>query len=116
MTRRNQSQPADPVVEKNDEVSAEPAATDTAEEQANESQPADPVVEAEGAEIEGDGTGEALPEIGEDEGNTVLALVLSDSVYGKCGEVKRFPADLAPAIAAAGYIDTHPNAVASAGS
>lgn len=45
---------------------------------------------------------------------SVPALVLHDSVYGKCGEVKEFPADQAAAIAAAGYIDTHPNAIASA--
>lgn len=88
----------------------------------NQSQPAEPVDETKDAEVTGDGTDEALPEIAEDEeqpaepvddADTVLALVLSDSVYGKCGEVKRFAADLAPAIAAAGYIDTHPNAVAS---
>lgn len=42
---------------------------------------------------------------------TVEALVLSDCVYGKCGEVKDFAADEVEAIAAAGYIDPHPNAV-----
>lgn len=45
---------------------------------------------------------------------TVAALVLSDCVYGKCGEVKEFAADEVEAIAAAGYIDPHPNAVKSA--
>lgn len=47
-------------------------------------------------------------------GPTVDALVLFDSVYGKCGEVRAFDASTADAIAAAGFIDTHPNAVASA--
>ena len=46
---------------------------------------------------------------------TVKALVLVDCIYGKCGEVAEFAADQAEAIRAAGYIDTHPNAVASAG-
>lgn len=49
-----------------------------------------------------------------DAGETVPALVLHDSVYGKCGEVKQFPADAVEGIAAAGYIDPHPNAVKSA--
>lgn len=44
----------------------------------------------------------------------VKALVLSDSVYGRCGEVCEFDAAEAEAIEAAGYIDTHPNAVKSA--
>lgn len=43
----------------------------------------------------------------------VRALVLSDCVYGKCGEVKSFEEVEAKAIEAAGYIDTHPNAVKS---
>lgn len=46
--------------------------------------------------------------------DSVEALVLSDSFYGKCGEVKRFHKDEVEAIAAAGYIDPHPNAVTSA--
>lgn len=50
----------------------------------------------------------------EDTGPKVEALVLSDNIYGKCGEVKAFPADQVEAIAAAGYIDPHPNAVKSA--
>ena len=49
-----------------------------------------------------------------DAGETVPALVLHDSVYGKCGEVKQFPADAVEGIAAAGYIDPHPNAIKSA--
>ncbi len=49
------------------------------------------------------------------QGDTVPALVLYDSVYGKCGEVKPFAAEEVEAIAAAGFIDAHPNAVASAG-
>ena len=53
---------------------------------------------------------EQLPEV-----ETVRALVLYDSVYGKCGEVKPFRADQVEDIAAAGFIDAHPNAVASAG-
>lgn len=46
-------------------------------------------------------------------GATVKALVLFDSVYGKCGEVKDFPAETVEGIAAAGYIDAHPKAVAA---
>ena len=53
---------------------------------------------------------EQLPEV-----ETVRALVLYDSVYGKCGEVKPFRADQVEDIADAGFIDAHPNAVASAG-
>lgn len=48
------------------------------------------------------------------EPQTVKALVLYDSVYGKCGEVAEFDANEAKQIEAAGFIDTHPNAVASA--
>lgn len=47
-------------------------------------------------------------------GATVKALVLFDSVYGKCGEVKDFPVETVEGIAAAGYIDPHPNAIKSA--
>ena len=46
-------------------------------------------------------------------GATVKALVLFDSVYGKCGEVKDFPVETVEGIAAAGYIDVHPKAVAA---
>lgn len=42
----------------------------------------------------------------------VLALVLLDCHYGKCGEVKEFDAVQANALRIGGYIDTHPNAVA----
>lgn len=49
----------------------------------------------------------------EDNGPKVKALVLSDCIYGKCGEVMDFPADQVEAIAAAGYIDAHPNAIKS---
>jgi|GEM_PF-1866502 len=44
----------------------------------------------------------------------VRALVLSDNAFGRCGEVREFEAAHAPAIEAGGFIDTHPNAVASA--
>ena len=44
----------------------------------------------------------------------VRALVLHDSIYGKCGEVREFDAALVGALKEAGYIDPHPNAVASA--
>lgn len=47
-------------------------------------------------------------------GATVKALVLFDSVHGKCGEVKDFPVETVEGIAAAGYIDPHPNAIKSA--
>lgn len=49
------------------------------------------------------------------EGESVLALVLHDSIYGKCGEVREFDVALVAALKDAGYIDPHPNAVASAG-
>lgn len=45
----------------------------------------------------------------------VKALVLHDSIYGKCGEVREFAGDQVDALRGAGYIDPHPNAVASAG-
>lgn len=50
----------------------------------------------------------------EEPGPTMPGLVLFDSVYGKCGEVKEFPASTAEAIEKAGYIDLHPNAIAGA--
>ncbi|MDH1522545.1 hypothetical protein [Achromobacter mucicolens] len=43
------------------------------------------------------------------------ALVLHDSIYGKCGEVREFDTEHVPALQGAGYIDPHPNAVESAG-
>lgn len=49
------------------------------------------------------------------EGESVRALVLHDSIYGKCGEVREFDVALVAALKDAGYIDPHPNAVASAG-
>lgn len=49
------------------------------------------------------------------EGASVRALVLHDSIYGKCGEVREFDLALVAALKDAGYIDPHPNAVASAG-
>lgn len=49
------------------------------------------------------------------EGESVRALVLHDSIYGKCGEVREFAGDQVDALRGAGYIDPHPNAVASAG-
>lgn len=61
----------------------------------------------------GDG-GDRDPDPDPDPAEMVEALVLSDSVYGKCGEVKEFPAGQVEAIRAAGYIDPHPNAVKSA--
>ncbi|MCS3505011.1 hypothetical protein [Achromobacter sp. JUb104] len=45
----------------------------------------------------------------------VKALVLHDSIYGKCGEVREFDADHVSALKGAGYIDPHPKAVESAG-
>ncbi|MNV34924.1 hypothetical protein D3C71_1263580 [compost metagenome] len=45
----------------------------------------------------------------------VRALVLHDSIYGKCGEVREFDAEHVPALKGAGYIDPHPKAVESAG-
>lgn len=45
----------------------------------------------------------------------VKALVLHDSVYGKCGEVREFDADHVSALKGAGYIDPHRKAVESAG-
>lgn len=45
----------------------------------------------------------------------VKALVLHDSIYGKCGEVREFEAKQVPALKGAGYIDPHPKAVESAG-
>ncbi len=47
-------------------------------------------------------------------GAKVRALVLSDNAFGRCGEVREFEAAHAGAIEAGGFIDTHPNAVASA--
>lgn len=49
------------------------------------------------------------------EGGSIRALVLHDSIYGKCGEVREFDAALVAALKDAGYIDPHPNAVAFAG-
>lgn len=49
------------------------------------------------------------------EGELVRALVLHDSIYGKCGEVGDFDVALVAALKDAGYIDPHPNAVASVG-
>lgn len=45
----------------------------------------------------------------------VKALVLHDSIYGKCGEVREFDTEHVPALKGAGYIDPHPKAVESAG-
>lgn len=47
-------------------------------------------------------------------GAKVRALVLSDNAFGRCGEVREFEAAHAATIEAGGFIDTHPNAVASA--
>ncbi len=44
----------------------------------------------------------------------VQALVLSDGPFGRCGDVREFDAVHAAAIEAGGFIDAHPNAVASA--
>lgn len=49
------------------------------------------------------------------EAGMVPALVLHDSIYGKCGEVREFDSSQVAAFKEAGYIDPHPNAVASAG-
>ncbi|WP_241122390.1 hypothetical protein [Achromobacter xylosoxidans] len=58
---------------------------------------------------------ESAPSSPPSERESVLALVLHDSIYGKCGEVREFDAALVAALKDAGYIDPHPNAVASAG-
>jgi len=56
------------------------------------------------------------PATGLDTRQQIKALVLHDSIYGKCGEVREFDAEHVPALKGAGYIDPHPNAVESAGS
>lgn len=84
-----------------------PPATDAAA-KAAVTPPAPPATDAAGDAPEAEA--EQLPEV-----EMVRALVLYDSVYGKCGEVKPFRADEVEAIALAGFIDAHPNAVASAG-
>ena len=81
-------------------------ATDAAE-KAAETTPATPATDA--ADVP-EADSDPIPE-----SETVKALVLYDSVYGKCGEVRPFRADEVEAIALAGFIDAHPNAVASAG-
>ncbi|MFY1963559.1 hypothetical protein ACOTH5_31650 [Achromobacter xylosoxidans] len=58
---------------------------------------------------------ESAPSPPPSERESVLALVLHDSIYGKCGEVREFDVALVAALKDAGYIDPHPNAVASAG-
>jgi len=58
----------------------------------------------------------AEPATGLDTRQQIKALVLHDSIYGKCGEVREFDAEHVPALKGAGYIDPHPNAVESAGS
>lgn len=58
----------------------------------------------------------AAPATGLDTRQQIRALVLHDSIYGKCGEVREFDAEHVPALKGAGYIDPHPNAVESAGS
>ncbi|MFE0784067.1 MULTISPECIES: hypothetical protein [Pseudomonadota] len=68
-----------------------------------------PDSDASGVPPAGDG-GDAEP------AERVKALVLHDSIYGKCGEVREFAADQVDALRRAGYIDPHPNAVALAGS
>lgn len=42
---------------------------------------------------------------------TVECAVLHDSVYGKHDEIITLPEDQAVAVAAAGYVDMHPNAI-----
>lgn len=54
------------------------------------------------------------PPVEDPPGVKVSALVLSDNAFGRCGEVREFDAAHAPVIEAGGFIDTHPNAVASA--
>lgn len=55
------------------------------------------------------------PATGLDTRERVKALVLHDSIYGKCGDVREFEAEHVPALKGAGYIDPHPKAVESAG-
>lgn len=48
-------------------------------------------------------------------GKSKRALVLRDSEYGRCGQVRPFDAALVAGLEQAGLIDSHPAAVASAG-
>lgn len=48
-------------------------------------------------------------------GKSKRALVLRDSEYGRCGQVRPFDAALVEGLEQAGLIDSHPAAVASAG-
>lgn len=68
-----------------------------------------------------DGSGESGPSaattdapLAPEARETVWALVLSDGPFGRCGDVREFDATYAADIEAGGFIDTHPNAVASA--
>ncbi|QXF03606.1 MULTISPECIES: hypothetical protein [Xanthomonas] len=47
-------------------------------------------------------------------GESTRALVLRDSPYGKCGQVRPFDAALVAGLEQAGFIDSHPAAVQSA--
>lgn len=44
-------------------------------------------------------------------GGKVLCAVLCDCVYGKHDEILELDANVAEAAYAAGYVDTHPNAI-----
>lgn len=50
---------------------------------------------------------------GEPEASSVECAVLHDSIYGKHDSIIELPADQAEAAASAGYVDTHPNAIAA---
>lgn len=45
------------------------------------------------------------------QGDTVECAVLCDNIYGKHDDIIELDADAAKAAAAAGYVDTHPNAI-----
>jgi len=91
----------------------------SAEADADSSTAGDGTVAAPGAETVGDpgqprGQDEQAPTTHAPPGKKVRVLVLSDSAFGRCGEVREFDAAHAAVIEAGGFIDTHPNAVASA--
>jgi hypothetical protein len=91
----------------------------SAEAAADSSAVADGAAAAPGAETVADpvqpqGQDEQPPTTHLPPGKKVRGLVLSDNAFGRCGEVREFEAAHAAVIEAGGFIDTHPNAVASA--
>lgn len=107
---------SDPVAEP-DGVSAEAAVHSSAAGDGDGDGDGDAAV-ATGAETVGEpgqpqGQDEQAPTTHAPPGKKVRGLVLSDNAFGRCGEVREFEAAHAAAIEAGGFIDTHPNAVAS---